>query len=136
MLIEQLHRAGVAVGGRKSRIIEDVAISQRDEDPFDHASVARELADITRNSKEALAIGLLGRYGTGKSSVVRLLKDELSNDIDYPSMEAEQLLAEVRTRQELPGHVKLNGETPLHQWPLAWALQQFALERSSVDSAS
>ncbi|WP_413805786.1 alkene reductase [Streptomyces sp. OE57] len=56
--------------------------------------------------------------------------------IDYPSMEAEQLLAEVRTRQELPGHVELNGETPLHQWPLAWALQQFALERSSVDSAS
>ncbi|GAA3837572.1 P-loop NTPase fold protein [Streptomyces chiangmaiensis] len=64
--------------GRSDKwIIEDVSIATENEDRFDHTSVAREIADITRKSTHSLAIGLLGRYGTGKSSVVRLLHQEL-----------------------------------------------------------
>ncbi|MGW3312206.1 P-loop NTPase fold protein [Streptomyces sp. NPDC001073] len=59
-------------------IIEDVSIATQNEDRFDHTSVAREIADISRRSTHSLAIGLLGRYGTGKSSVVRLLHEELT----------------------------------------------------------
>ncbi|MER6126918.1 P-loop NTPase fold protein [Streptomyces sp. NPDC001795] len=59
-------------------IIEDVSIASQNEDRFDHTSVAREIADIARKSTHSLAIGLLGRYGTGKSSVVRLLHQELN----------------------------------------------------------
>ncbi|MFC9499573.1 P-loop NTPase fold protein [Streptomyces sp. NPDC056982] len=79
---------------KKPWIIEDVSIGRRDDDQFDHVSVARELAHITRNSQESLAIGLLGRYGTGKSSVVRLLKDELSNN---PRWKVLQVSAERHT---------------------------------------
>ncbi|MET8406113.1 P-loop NTPase fold protein [Streptomyces sp900116325] len=71
-----------------------MSIGRRDEDQFDHVSVARELAHITRNSQQSLAIGLLGRYGTGKSSVVRLLRDELSNN---PRWKVLQVSAERHT---------------------------------------
>ncbi|WP_399223615.1 hypothetical protein [Streptomyces sp. S1A1-3] len=59
-------------------IIEDLSIATQNEDRFDHTSVAREIADIARKSTHSLAIGLLGRYGTSKSSVVRLLHEELA----------------------------------------------------------
>ncbi|WP_329533062.1 KAP family NTPase [Streptomyces sp. NBC_01450] len=65
--------------GRSDKwIIEDVSIASESEDRFDHTSVAREIGDIARKSTHSLAIGLLGRYGTGKSSVVRLLHQELN----------------------------------------------------------
>ncbi|MFI6023673.1 P-loop NTPase fold protein [Streptomyces sp. NPDC051287] len=61
-------------------IIEDSAIASPDQDRFDHRSVSRELLDIVRGSTHPLAIGLLGPFGSGKSSVVRLLADELRGD--------------------------------------------------------
>ncbi|MGW1736716.1 P-loop NTPase fold protein [Streptomyces sp. NPDC001999] len=86
-------------------IIEDISIGRRDEDRFDHVSVARELADITRNSKESLAVGLLGRYGTGKSSVVRLLRDELSTSRQWKVLQvsAERHTGVARARGLLYG---------------------------------
>ncbi|BFV54934.1 hypothetical protein KCMC57_up00380 [Kitasatospora sp. CMC57] len=64
----------------ESWIVEDVSIETHAADQFDHASVAREIADIVRVSRHSLAIGLLGGYGTGKSSVVRLLREELGSN--------------------------------------------------------
>ncbi|MFJ4541114.1 P-loop NTPase fold protein [Streptomyces tibetensis] len=61
-------------------IIEDCAIASPDQDRFDHQSVSRELLDIVRGSTQPLAIGLLGPFGSGKSSVVRLLASELKDD--------------------------------------------------------
>ncbi|MGW3990404.1 P-loop NTPase fold protein [Streptomyces sp. NPDC004830] len=61
-------------------IIEDCAIASPDQDRFDHRSVSRELLDIVRGSTQPLAIGLLGPFGSGKSSVVRLLAAELEDD--------------------------------------------------------
>ncbi|WP_443054911.1 P-loop NTPase fold protein [Streptomyces sp. IBSBF 2394] len=42
--------------------------------------MSRELLDIVRGSTQPLAIGLLGPFGSGKSSVVRLLAAELKDD--------------------------------------------------------
>ncbi|WP_406315804.1 P-loop NTPase fold protein [Streptomyces sp. NBC_00118] len=65
---------------RRPWIIEDSAIDSPDQDRFDHRSVSRELLDIVRGSTQPLAVGLLGPFGSGKSSVVRLLADELRGD--------------------------------------------------------
>ncbi|MFG2813146.1 P-loop NTPase fold protein [Streptomyces sp. NPDC048410] len=61
-------------------IIEDSAITSPDQDRFDHRSVSRELLGIVRGSTQPLAVGLLGPFGSGKSSVVRLMADELRDD--------------------------------------------------------
>ncbi|MFD8079332.1 P-loop NTPase fold protein [Streptomyces sp. NPDC059718] len=60
--------------------IEDTAITRSDLDLFDHHSVSRQLSRIIRGSKESLAVGLLGPFGSGKSSVVRMLATELANN--------------------------------------------------------
>ncbi|MCY0946698.1 P-loop NTPase fold protein [Streptomyces antarcticus] len=64
-------------------IIEDSAIVSQEQDRFDHRSVARELSAIVRGSRDPLAIGLLGSFGSGKSSVVRLLDAELKGSRDW-----------------------------------------------------
>ncbi|MFG3365619.1 P-loop NTPase fold protein [Streptomyces sp. NPDC090032] len=58
--------------------IEDIAIGHSREDLFDHHSVARQLARTITAAGQSLAIGLLGPFGSGKSSVVQLLKTELA----------------------------------------------------------
>ncbi|MFD4763757.1 P-loop NTPase fold protein [Streptomyces sp. NPDC058439] len=58
--------------------IEDIAIDRRDQDLFDHQSVAQQLARTVTSTGQSLAIGLLGPFGSGKSSVVRLLTTELA----------------------------------------------------------
>ncbi|MFF2438768.1 P-loop NTPase fold protein [Streptomyces sp. NPDC058107] len=60
--------------------IEDIAIDRSDQDIFDHHSVARQLARTITAATQSLAIGLLGPFGSGKSSVVRLLTTELANN--------------------------------------------------------
>ncbi|MFK3730357.1 P-loop NTPase fold protein [Streptomyces sp. NPDC088090] len=64
-------------------ILEDSAIDSQEQDRFDHLSVARELSVILRGSRQSLAIGLLGPFGSGKSSVVRLLDAELKGNKDW-----------------------------------------------------
>ncbi|MFC4035832.1 P-loop NTPase fold protein [Streptomyces polygonati] len=58
-------------------LIEDTAITKREQDRFDHESVAQELSEVVLAAEHPLAIGLLGPFGSGKSSVVRLLTEHL-----------------------------------------------------------
>lgn len=58
-------------------VIEDVAIADSEDDLFDHRSVSKQLARIIRGSTKSLAIGLIGPFGSGKSSVVQMLRREL-----------------------------------------------------------
>lgn len=58
--------------------IEDIAIARSDQDLFDHYSVAQQLSRTITATSQSLAIGLLGPFGSGKSSVVRLLTTELA----------------------------------------------------------
>ncbi|MDD9376891.1 P-loop NTPase fold protein [Streptomyces sp. ZAF1911] len=58
--------------------LEDTAIADSGNDRFDHYSVAKQLGRIIRSSETSLAIGLIGPFGSGKSSVVQMLRSELS----------------------------------------------------------
>lgn len=56
--------------------IEDLAIETAEEDGFNRKEVAREIAkkiSATQNTK-AFAIGVLGEYGSGKTSFINLIK--------------------------------------------------------------
>ncbi|MFF7356371.1 P-loop NTPase fold protein [Streptomyces filipinensis] len=68
---------------QRSWAIEDIAIARSDQDLFDHRSVAQQLARTVKEVKQSLAVGLLGPFGSGKSSVVRLLTTELAVNDDW-----------------------------------------------------
>ncbi|SCY76143.1 KAP family P-loop domain-containing protein [Flavobacterium anhuiense] len=58
---------------------EDLPIFKADEDSFNRKGIAKEIADkinITSN-KKSFAIGILGEYGTGKTSFMNLIKTNL-----------------------------------------------------------
>ncbi|MEW1599730.1 P-loop NTPase fold protein [Streptomyces sp. NPDC093808] len=63
---------------RRPWTIEDIAIDRHDQDRFDHHAVAQQLTRTVTAATQSLAIGLLGPFGSGKSSVVRLLAGELA----------------------------------------------------------
>ncbi|MFF1710250.1 P-loop NTPase fold protein [Streptomyces sp. NPDC058268] len=63
--------------------MEDIAIGQSDQDLFDHHSVAQQLARTVKETTGSLAVGLIGPFGSGKSSVVRLLTTELAVNSDW-----------------------------------------------------
>ncbi|MEX1657734.1 P-loop NTPase fold protein [Streptomyces pseudovenezuelae] len=86
-------------------IIEDSAIASPDQDRFDHRSVSRELLGIVRGSTQPLAVGLLGPFGSGKSSVVGLLADELKGDKNWATLHlsAERHSGSARARGLLYG---------------------------------
>ncbi|MEV6836344.1 P-loop NTPase fold protein [Streptomyces sp. NPDC051133] len=90
---------------RRPWIIEDSAITSPEQDRFDHLSVSRELLDIVRGSTQPLAVGLLGPFGSGKSSVVRLLADELRDDKKWAilHLSAERHTGSARARGLLYG---------------------------------
>ncbi|WP_192808603.1 P-loop NTPase fold protein [Actinomadura montaniterrae] len=63
---------------RRPWLIEDGAIDRREHDRFGHLSVAQQLSSTIQGSTQPCAVGLLGPFGSGKSSVVKLLSRELS----------------------------------------------------------
>ncbi|MEV7339453.1 hypothetical protein [Streptomyces sp. NPDC093544] len=86
-------------------IIEDSAIASPDQDRFDYRSVSRELFGIVRGSNQLLAVGLPGPFGSGKSSVVGLLADELRGDKNWAilHLSAERHSGSARARGLLYG---------------------------------
>jgi hypothetical protein len=112
-------------------IIEDIAVGRQDQDRFDHQSVAVELADIARESTAPLAIGLLGRYGSGKSTVVRLLKNELQVNRGWAVLQvsAERHTGVARARALLYGLLEEAHDQKLIK-EAAWQSQRGRLEGS------
>ncbi|MFA5161087.1 MAG: P-loop NTPase fold protein [Elusimicrobiales bacterium] len=45
-----------------------------------HRKIAEAIADIVRDSEDEMTIGLCGEWGSGKSTIIRLLGKELSED--------------------------------------------------------
>lgn len=63
--------------------INDRAIEDPSLDAFGHQDLARQLAEIVRTVDAPATIGLIGGFGTGKSSIGNLLRAELRTDKDY-----------------------------------------------------
>jgi hypothetical protein len=58
----------------------DVAIDTPKADEFDHGSIAKELVEAIRCAPPAACIGLIGSFGTGKTSISNLARRQLRND--------------------------------------------------------
>ncbi|MEU8513271.1 P-loop NTPase fold protein [Kitasatospora sp. NPDC048722] len=86
-------------------MIEDASISTREQDRFDHHSVALQLAELVRSVQHPTAVGLLGPFGSGKSSVVRLLAEHLrvDNKLAVLQVSAEHHSGTARARAMLYG---------------------------------
>lgn len=59
--------------------ISDRAIERSDQDAFGHVDVANQLADIVDTVQAPATIGLIGGFGTGKSSIGNLLAARLAS---------------------------------------------------------
>ena len=63
------------------QLLNDNVITNKDEDHFDHHVYADLLADIVHEDSgnaQGISIGLFGKWGQGKSSIVELLKKKIS----------------------------------------------------------
>jgi KAP family P-loop domain len=59
-----------------------------DRDAFGHRDYARALADMARDDKPPLTIGVFGSWGVGKSTIVAGLKDELAGKVAFAYFDA------------------------------------------------
>ena len=65
----------------KSDLIPDKAIESAAEDEFQHAPLAKLVADVAKNGEAPLNIALYGSWGSGKSSFFALLKEKLDDSV-------------------------------------------------------
>jgi predicted KAP-like P-loop ATPase len=61
------------------KIITDEAVT---EDALDFHNYSQNLADIIRNSNPRFTVGIFGHWRTGKTSLMRMIEQELKNDRD------------------------------------------------------
>jgi hypothetical protein len=109
--------------------IPDHAISSFRDDQFDHKSIADQLAEAIKAEPHAVCIGLMGRFGVGKSSVANLTVEKFQNDpkFDLIIVSADRHSGAARSRNlvtsiasQLVASQKLNKRTvqsaikPLH----------------------
>ncbi len=64
------------------RLISEREIQSREEDEFHHQYYVDVLKDIVKNAPTPFCIGLFGKWGTGKTGIARILKEEIKNDPD------------------------------------------------------
>jgi len=60
------------------RLLDDLPVGAED-DSFQHSLYADMLAAVFRSGKPGRCVGFFGKWGQGKSSVVRLLEEKLSD---------------------------------------------------------
>jgi len=75
-------KGGVTVGESSDGFLEDLPINSFEEDSFGRQSIAKEIAqkiNMTLN-KKSFAIGILGEYGSGKTSFINLIKANLDKE--------------------------------------------------------
>lgn len=63
--------------------LKDEAITNREEDYFRHEDIADNIVNIIETQKTPYNIALIGKWGTGKSSIVELVKRKLGNPKKY-----------------------------------------------------
>lgn len=80
--------------------ISDQAIETPKQDAFGHDDLAKQLAEVVRTVEAPATVGLIGGFGTGKSSIGNLLQAELRSDKKYcvVSLSAEKHTGVARQR--------------------------------------
>lgn len=63
--------------------LSDEPISSTEEDKFEHREYVDALVQILQNTEPPWNIGVFGKWGTGKSSIIRLLFDRLEDHSDF-----------------------------------------------------
>lgn len=63
--------------------LKDEAITIREQDYFKHEDIADNIVNIINTQNTPYNIALIGKWGTGKSSIVELVKKKLSNPQKY-----------------------------------------------------
>jgi len=63
--------------------IEDLPVETKEQDNFNRSDLANEIAQriVKTNNKKSFAIGILGEYGSGKTSFINLIKSQLNPDL-------------------------------------------------------
>jgi len=65
----------------------DNALSNKTDDEFEHKHYVSVLKDILLKSQTPINVGLYGKWGVGKSSIVHMLKEEIENGEDLEGFE-------------------------------------------------
>jgi hypothetical protein len=65
----------------------DNALTSKDEDEFQHKHYVLVLKDILLKSQTPINVGLYGKWGVGKSSIVHMLEEEIKNDKELKDFE-------------------------------------------------
>lgn len=79
MFLSTIKKKSIVENQHSNGFYEDLPILKADEDSFNRRGIAKEIADkinVTSN-KKSFAIGILGEYGTGKTSFMNLIKINL-----------------------------------------------------------
>lgn len=67
---------------KKIKFLVEKYPEQDELDNTTHEKIAQNLYEIINNCNESVTIGLEGEWGTGKSTIIKLLKDIISNKVD------------------------------------------------------
>jgi hypothetical protein len=76
---EPQNAAPKSSGKKKIQIITD---DSAEEDALDFKSYSENLANIIREAKPKFAVGIFGKWGTGKTTLMNMIKTELEKDKD------------------------------------------------------
>lgn len=70
----------------KEQILNDDVINSFDDDLLNREPFVENLSDslLSCNPKTSLVIGLFGKWGSGKTSIINLLERQLRDDIFIP----------------------------------------------------
>ena len=74
---------GVVMEEEKNIYLMDKPINDIAKDEFDHKSIVDEIVKNIRNNKPPYNIALIGKWGTGKSSILDCVEKELTKDNKY-----------------------------------------------------
>ena len=64
----------------KNVYLMDKPIDNINKDEFDHKSIVDEIINILKNNFPPYNIALIGKWGTGKSSILECVKSKLENE--------------------------------------------------------
>ena len=97
----------------------DVAISKEEDDKFLHRHYASVLKDILLKSKTPINIGLFGKWGVGKSSVLHLFEECVDRDIELSNFTYVEIdvwgLTEESLREEILETINFKLKCPFNK---------------------